>query len=164
MLGKIITAVALSMICLLGVKASAGEKIAWIAGHWCTDADGEVIEEFWLPPIGGEMLGLSRTRKKGQMTGFEYLRIVITDGVMSYIAQPGGRPPTLFTRSASGENWVRFENPDHDFPQRIEYRRDGDTLKAEIAGPGSQGQEMVIPFNYQRCRSSLSGAGSIVRR
>jgi hypothetical protein len=29
---------------------------------------------------------------------------------------------------------VRFENPSHDFPQRIEYRRDGNVLRAEASG------------------------------
>lgn len=151
MLGKKFTAVALSMLCPLA-GASAEEGIGWIADHWCTEADGAVIEEIWLPPAGGETLGMSRTKKAGHMTGFEFLRIVNTDGVLSLVAQPGDRPPTTFTRSAGGANWVRFENPDHDFPQRIEYRRDGATLKAEIAGPGSNGEEMVILFDYQLCR------------
>ncbi len=75
------------------------------------------------------------------------------DGTQSYIAQPGGRPPTAFRRTAGGERWVRFENPEHDFPRRIEYRREGDALHAEIAGPDENGKEIVISFDYSRCGS-----------
>jgi hypothetical protein len=123
----------------------------WIAGHWCADLGDETVEELWLPPHGGVMVGLGRTRNPERTTGFEYFRIADTGGVQMYIAQPGGRPPTSFKRTAGGERWVRFENPDHDFPQRIEYRRQGDVLHAEVAGPGDNGEEAVIGFDYSPC-------------
>ena len=34
----------------------------------------------------------------------------------------------------AGENAAVFENPDHDFPTRIEYRLVGESLVASIAG------------------------------
>lgn len=140
-------------ILLLGVAGAAPAPLLdWIGGHWCTELGEETVEEVWLPPHGGVAIGLSRTRTGERTTAFEYLRIVEVDGVPSYIAQPGGRPPTTFTRTASGDNWIRFENPEHDFPQRIEYRRDGDALRAETAGPGENGEE-VIAFDYRRCGS-----------
>ena len=81
------------------------------------------------------------------------MRIVDQDGVRNYVAQPGGRPPTSFRQAAIGEGWIRFENPAHDFPQRVEYRREGNTLLAEISGPGDGGQETVIRFDYVPCGS-----------
>ena len=125
--------------------------LAWLAGHWCSGDAGERIEETWLAPHGGELLGLSRTLKGERSVAFEFLRIASVDGVQTYLAQPGGRPPTGFALGAAGKDWVRFENPEHDFPQRIEYRREGDRLRAEIAGPGEQGKEMVITFEYLAC-------------
>ena len=133
--------------------AAANPSLDWIAGHWCADLGDGTVEELWLPPHGGVVLGLGRTRSSDKTTGFEYVRIVDLDGVQSYVAQPGGRPPTAFGRTAGGERWIRFENPDHDFPQRIEYRREGDALHAEIAGPGGDGKDMVIAFDYVRCDS-----------
>jgi hypothetical protein len=123
----------------------------WMGGHWCVEIGEETVEEFWLPPHGGVAVGLSRTRSGDRTTAFEYLRIVDVGGVSSYIAQPGGRPPTVFKRTAGGERWIRFENPAHDFPQRIEYRREGDSLHAAIAGPGEDGKETRISFDYSRC-------------
>lgn len=125
----------------------------WMAGHWCVDMGGNTTEELWLPPHGGMMLGLGRTWNSERTGGFEYLRIVERDGIQSYVAQPGGGPPTSFKRTAGGEHWVRFENPDHDFPQRIEYRRDAGNLRAEVAGPDKDGQEVVISFDYNPCSS-----------
>jgi hypothetical protein len=69
--------------------------------------------------------------------------------------QPGGQPPTHFARTDGGEHWVRFENPEHDFPLRIEYRRDGDRLYTEVAGPGNNGVEAVIRLDYGACEDSL---------
>ena len=82
---------------------------------------------------------------------FEFLRISKIAGLATYLAQPGGSPPVAFTRTDGGEDWVRFENPQHDFPQRVEYRRSGQALQATITGPGENGTEMSIPFIYQPC-------------
>lgn len=141
------------LLILAGSPALAAEPgLDWLAGRWCGGEAGLSIEESWLTPRGGELLGLSRTIKGERVVAFEFLRIASVEGVPTYFAQPGGRPPTAFARSAGGEHWVRFENPAHDFPQRIEYRRDGDSLHAEIAGPGDGGKETVIGYDYRRCQ------------
>lgn len=123
----------------------------WLAGHWCAGKGGKTVEELWLPPHGGVMVGLGRTRTPERTVEFEYLRIADIDGIQSYIALPGGQAPTSFGRTAGGDNWARFENPEHDFPQRIEYRREGETLHAEVAGPDENGGESVITFDYSPC-------------
>lgn len=126
--------------------------LSWLAGHWCGGSGDEQIEEFWMSPHGDVQLGVSRTLKADRTTGFEFMRIALVDSVPTYIAQVGGDKPVSFKRSAGGENWVRFENPAHDFPTRVEYRRNGDALHAHIAGPGKDGKEVVIPFDYTRCK------------
>lgn len=143
-----------SLVCGFGATASETSEAAtldWLAGHWCGIGSHAGSEELWLPPAKGELLGLSRSLRDGEMTAFEYLRIVHDDGQSYYVAQPGGRPPTRFARTAAGPSWVRFDNPAHDFPQRIEYRRDGDVLTASISGPGANGEVERIEFPMQRC-------------
>ena len=127
------------------------ETLAWLAGHWCGVGSHAGNEEYWLAPANGELLGLSRSLRDGEMTAFEFLRIVDDGGQSYYVAQPGGRPPTRFALSDAGAQWVRFDNPVHDFPQRIEYRRKGDALTATISGPGSDGAEQRIEFPMQTC-------------
>lgn len=129
----------------------AGPGLDWLEGRWCGGDPSMRIEETWLPDRGDMHFGVSRTVKDGRVVGFEFLRIAIVDGTATYLAQPGGSPPTAFTRTGGGEQWVRFENPEHDFPKRIDYRRTGDSLAAEIAGPGRDGQEKAIAFEFRRC-------------
>ncbi|MCB9833856.1 MAG: hypothetical protein H6807_15450 [Planctomycetes bacterium] len=95
--------------------------LAWLAGAWVGTRRRSSIEERWSPPLGGAMLGLSRTVKGGKMIAFEYLRIVERDGGLVYVAQPGGNPPTEFVLTELSQKRAVFDNPRHDSPQRIVY-------------------------------------------
>lgn len=135
-----------------GALAGSGtDPLDWLQGDWCGGTGDERIEEHWLPAHGGLRLGVARTLKGARTSNFEFLRIDVVDGVATYIAQPDGAPPTAFKRTAGGANWVRFENPEHDFPKRVEYRRTDAALHAEIAGPGEDGKEIVVGFDYTAC-------------
>jgi hypothetical protein len=47
---------------------------------------------------------------------------------------------------------VVFENPEHDFPQRVGYKRNGsDALDAWIEGRAN-GKSRRVDFSYQRAR------------
>ena len=128
------------------------DDLAWLAGDWCGADDNQVIEESWFTPQAHEAIGMSRTTQGGRMISFEFMRIQEVEGVISYVAQPGGDAPTSFKRSDGGDGWIRFENKEHDYPQRIEYRKAGDGLHAEIGGPGAGDKEEVISYDYRRCR------------
>lgn len=126
-------------------------RFDWLSGHWCGESGGELMDEMWLPPEGSLALGVGRTVKNGATTSHEFLRIETREGTTTLTAIHNGQPPTPFNLTASGAGWVRFENPQHDFPKRIEYRRTSSGLHAEIAGPGEGGKETVIPFEFRRC-------------
>lgn len=126
-------------------------RFDWLSGQWCGESDGESLEEFWLPSKGNLALGVGRTIKGGITTSHEFLRIQTRNGATSLTALHNGQSPTAFKLTASGADWARFENPEHDFPKRIEYRRVASGLHAEIAGPGDDGKETVIPFEFRRC-------------
>jgi len=102
--------------------------MAWLAGAWVgtRKMTGSANEERWTEPKGGAMLAVSRTvNTKGRMAAFEYLRIVERDGGLVYIAQPGGAKGTEFVLTElvteNGATRAAFENPFHDFPNRIVY-------------------------------------------
>ena len=104
-------------------KAAMGD-MAWLAGAWVgTRGEGGAtsIEERWSPPLGGAMLGVSRTVSRGSMRAFEFLRIVERDGGLVYIAQPGGAAPTEFVLTELTTTRAVFDNPRHDYPKRIVY-------------------------------------------
>lgn len=126
-------------------------SLDWLAGHWCMQDANRLIEEFWLPEAGGLLLGVSRTVKDGQAAGFEFMRIENSGESLQFIAQPGGVPPTVFTSTRVAANLFEVLNPHHDFPQKIVYRREGDTLLATISGPGADGQVLTVDFTYRAC-------------
>jgi hypothetical protein len=91
------------------------------------------------------MLAVARTLKGDRMTGFEFLRIVERDGSLVYIAQPGGRPPTEFALTRIASDGATFENPAHDFPKVIRYRRlDNGTLEARVSDGTDANAEVYL--------------------
>ncbi len=134
-----------------GAANAAATEFDWLAGHWCGGSEQRKIEEVWLPQAGGALLGMSRTLSGDNLESFEFMRLVPSGKDAGFHVQPNGVLATLFTISSQGEGWVVFENPAHDFPNRIEYRREGEALKAVISGPTEDGSQLQIPFDYQRC-------------
>lgn len=132
-------------------SSTAVQPQDFMSGHWCHTTVSGVTEEIWFPPANGEAIGMNRTVREGRQAGFEFMRIARIDGETTFIAQPGGQAPVHFKRTDGGDGWVRFENPDHDFPTSIEYRRAGDTLEATVSGPGDAGEAMSIEFDFEPC-------------
>jgi hypothetical protein len=130
-----------------GADASA---LSWMAGCWRQETAGRIVEEMWMAPRGDAMLGMSRTVAKGRIVDHEFLQIRVQDGRLVYIAKPSQQPETTFTATTAGAHEVIFENPAHDFPQRIIYRLQEDgNLKARIEGK-ENGQARGIDFPMRR--------------
>lgn len=117
------------------------DAVAWLQGTWRMHEGDFVIEELWTAPGGGTMLGLNRTMRGGETLAFEFLRLEIEGEAIDYVAHPNLRNPgTRFRlrdpdRARAGE--AVFENPEHDFPKQIAYRRaDADTLAVSVTGDG----------------------------
>lgn len=130
----------LCMALAAGSAAAAGELPAFMAGDWCAVSGERRFEERWTAPVDGRMHALARSFKGERLTGFEFLRIEAQDGVLIYLAQPGGGAPVPFRESERGEARIVFANPAHDYPQRIEYVRDQDGLHALVSGPPTPGE------------------------
>lgn len=125
------------------------EQLAFLAGSW--RISGEVtIEEQWLTPAGGTMIGMSRVHGHGQTFFFEFLRIETRDDGIYYVPQPKGGPATDFKLVKLDATGAVFENLQHDFPKRILYRREGpDAVTARVEGDGTE-KEKPEEFPYQR--------------
>ena len=124
---------------LLLVLASAAARAAppdlsWMSGDWRRCTEGEIVEERWLGPRGGLMIGANLTSTKGGRTTWELLRLAKGDDGWTYWASPMGRPPTPFKLVESGPQRAVFANPEHGFPARILYWREGEELLARIEG------------------------------
>jgi len=126
--------------------------LAWMAGHWSVELGPTRIEEVWLAPAGGFLLGMNRTAPKAGPGAFEYLRIEERKDGIVYVASPGGRRPTDFPLADFGKDFVRFANPEHDFPKEIRYEltQDGD-LHARVSGDAG-GKEQAEEWTWKRVR------------
>ena len=125
------------------------QDVAWIAGCWDSTRNGRHVAEHWMPPEGGTMMGVSRTTAGPKTVEWEFLIIRQSAQGLDYVAKPSRQPETTFTATRASANEVVFENPAHDFPKKISYKRTGDALVAAIEGP-MNGQARKIEFPYKR--------------
>ncbi len=114
---------------------SGTASLEWLAGMWSGMDGATKVEEHWMRPAAGVMLGVHRDVDSAGFVWFEYLRIETRNGTTVYAAMPGGRPATIFPLKEIGRNSVVFENVENDFPQRIIYQLNDDgSLLARIEG------------------------------
>ena len=127
--------------------------LAFLAGCWEVRFGPMVIEEQWMRPLGQAMLGVGRGVKGDKTVHTEFLLIREANGEVNYIAHPSQNvAPTPFKMTKLTADEVVFENPKHDFPQRISYKRlpSGDLL-AQIDGT-QNGKARAEKFPYKRVR------------
>jgi len=106
-------------------------------------------------PAGGVTLGSSRTVAGGTVREWEQIRLSVREGQVIYTASPSGQTQTDFTGAAVSDSAFTVENPAHDFPQRIIYRRRGaDSLVARIEGNSQAGPRSIdYPMQRVRCEA-----------
>lgn len=134
----------------LDARAETIEDLAWLAGSWASDSANVRIEEHWMAPLGGQMIGMHRDVARGRTVSFEFLRIASDSAGLAYLASPRGRPATRFGLQSLGRRRVVFENPTHDFPQRILYWLDPrGRLHARVEGT-MRGQPAAEEWTWKR--------------
>jgi hypothetical protein len=124
-------------------------RVAWLQGCWRMNLDGQTVDEQWMAPAGGAMLGISRTVQGERLVEFEFVLLRERDGALVYIAHPSGQLGGEFPLKSVDVDSVTFENAAHDFPQRIGYRRRGDRRDAWIEGT-LDGRSQRAEFPYAR--------------
>jgi len=126
------------------------DKLSWLAGNWRMEKNGRLIDEHWMAPAGGLMLGMARTIAKGRVVEQEFMQIREGPvGALFYIAQPSGQKQATFPLASITETAVVFENPEHDFPQKISYTlQSNGSVLAAIEGTGADGQVKRIEYPY----------------
>lgn len=125
------------------------KDVAWLVGDWRSENAKRVSSEYWFPAEAGVMFGLNRSMQNDTIIFFEYMRLTVADGVLTFIASPAGQPGASFKLVAIRPNHAEFANPKNDYPQRIIYQRDRDTLAARIEGPGKSGKTNVTTWTWK---------------
>ena len=103
----------------------------WMEGCW---ADGRV-QESWTRMPDGTLLGAGMLLREDQRVITERLLLEVARDRVTYIAEPTGQTRTRFPAVTANADSLVVANPDHDFPQRITYRRVGsDTMLVAVTG------------------------------
>jgi len=104
------------------------KNFSWLTGCWKSTTNG-ISEECWMQPLGGSMQGSARTIIKEKTVSREFFAVMKTAEGFVYRVQTfsgafnRSQDIVSFPAVKVSESEIIFENPKHDFPQRIIYRR-----------------------------------------
>jgi len=124
------------------------DALGWMSGEWQESKGDRWTEEDWSSARGGVLLGTGRSGAGETVKSFEFMRIAPGEGgVLHFFGSPGGSPAVAFRLVRSGPTEAVFENPAHDYPQRVRYWREGAVLRAETSDiTGAK----AMRWNYKR--------------
>lgn len=120
------------------INAQKTEQLKWMAGTWKINAGSGVIIEQWQITNDSTLSGKSYFVKNGTDTiPQETIELAFRGGEWHYIPtvknQNNAQPVSFKVIFLKGTEFIS-ENPAHDFPQRIAYRRIKNQLLASIEG------------------------------
>jgi hypothetical protein len=144
----------LSTAPLAAQQGSASALPGWMAGCWRQSAVGQTVDEVWLNPGGGSLLGVSRSLDGDSLRSYELMLIRPGSNGLVFEASPSGQPAAAFLAAAATDSSITFQNLTHDYPQVIRYTRRGDSLLAMITGTVRDRQRTI---NYAYGRAACPG-------
>ncbi len=119
------------------------EQAAFMLGAWQSDTQGTRFIERWSRE-GGQFRGAAEAIRDGERIQQESMTLRVVDGRLVYAADPeqdGSFVEFTGVRCAAGE--AVFENPAHDFPQRLRYHLDDSgVLTAVVSDLEDRGFEL----------------------
>lgn len=112
-----------------------------LIGTW--QVEGKQNFESWEKVNDTEFTGKGYKIRDGVTSVSETLQIKVSDNNIIYIAtvpdQNEGKS-ILFTLNTSNKDLLSFENPDHDFPKKIQYQfLDDQRIKVNVLGENDKG-------------------------
>lgn len=126
------------------------ENLDWLLGNWkrVNEEEGKETFENWEKLSPSEYSGIGFTMQKGDTISQEQMRFVESNGKWSlFVTTLGETEATEFQMTELKSNEFVCTNETIDFPTRIHYWVEGQTLKAKIAN-----DEMEIPFDFERVK------------
>ena len=103
-------------------------------------------QEVWVVDGEQSLIGFGVAIHDNKVGFYEIMSIQQSeDDAWIYTAHPSGQASASFLATQISENSVVFANPDHDYPQEIRYRREGNQLYATVSLIAG-----VNPTNFDR--------------
>lgn len=136
-------------LALPGIAAAEGactslDQADFLLGAWRSETQGTLFTERWRREDGDGFRGAAEAERDGERIQQEAMTLRVVAGTLIYAADPeqdGSFVEFTGVRCAAGE--AVFENPEHDFPQRLHYRLDDSgTLVAAVSDLEGHGFEL----------------------
>jgi hypothetical protein len=131
-------------------------ELAWLYGCWGGKVNQRDFREQWMPLRGNTLVGIGSTEFQDKLSSYEYLRIESRADGIFYVALPSEQKEAAFKLVSAVRDdrdkstTFTFENPQHDFPQRIIYRRGTEGWLYAVIEGKLQGQDKQITYPYRR--------------
>lgn len=129
------------------------KKIQWLVGNWKrTNAKPEHSGyENWQRVSTSKLTGKGVTLKGKKVIFIEKLEFSIKGNDLFYIVSvTGEKRPVYFKLTKIDEEGFTCENPEHDFPKKISYQRNGDQIKAVISGDGKS-----VDYDFEKIQKPV---------
>ncbi len=127
----------------------------WLIGTWENKTQRGSVYETWTKKSSMELLGKSYTLNGKDTIIFETVKLIHEKNNLFYIPtvkNQNNSLPIKFTLKKQSDELLVFENPKHDFPQKISYTKiNADSLVAEISGL-VKGKERQQTFPMKRVK------------
>ena len=144
----------LVIVCLASCKNNSSEnkfgkleKMNWLIGNWEQKLPDGTLKETWTKENDSTFSGDSYFINAKDTVHFESIKLIQKVEELTYMATVVGQnddAPVAFKLTSDIGNTFTFENPAHDYPQKITYKKvASDRLIATISGKqqGKQTQE-----------------------
>ena len=113
-------------------------KTKMLLGTWQTETENGVLQEIWTIKNDSTFFGHSYFINNNDTIHYETIDLVEDSGKLLYIASIKGENQNLsttFNFIETEDNHLQFENPKHDYPNKIIYKfKDSINLDLSISG------------------------------
>lgn len=129
------------------------EQMNWLVGCFENKTEKQTSEEAWTKAKGGMIFGVGRVFTGDKTIGFEFMRIHEEGEDLFFTSIPSGQKEASFKLVSLNASEVVFENPTHDFPQKIIYRKMPNlAIAARIEGKiGDKFKAIDFSFTRTKC-------------
>jgi len=137
------------------IKYSQLHKTDWLIGNWKRVSDDGILIEAWTQLNDSTFSGRSFFISNGDTLSSELISLEQRKEKLYYIpivADQNNGKSVVFTMTSQTDSSATFENPEHNFPQKIDYRfQRPDSLIADVSAV-INGNQKVINFRMGRVK------------
>jgi hypothetical protein len=137
----------------MGLPKVAVNDFRWLLGTWKHETATSTTVESWRKASDKTLEGESwRVNKATPQRVFgEAILLAEMGGEIFYVPKTSDNPlPVAFKLNSSNAKELVFENPKHDFPQKITYKLNADGTVTALVEGTMNGQARKLEFHYTK--------------